>query len=103
MAAEALLRLLYASLDPDPSVRAQGEAGLAAGAQQPGFGLALAQVSTSPDLPYGIKQLAAVVLKKFVKARPGTCAGAVRPRGLSVRVQTPTLPHARVLLSRSVR
>jgi hypothetical protein len=66
---DALLRMLYATLDAEPGMRASGEAGLAASASQPGFGLALAHVAVAPDLPYGIKQLAAVVLKKYVKAR----------------------------------
>jgi len=66
MSAE-LLRLLYAALDADPSVRAEGEKGLAAGALQSGFGLALAQASASPELPYGVKQMAASVFRKFVK------------------------------------
>ena len=66
---DALLRLLYATLDATPGVRQQGEAGLAAAACQPGFGLALAHVAVAQDLPYGIRQLAAVVLKQYVKAR----------------------------------
>lgn len=68
MAEAAVVSLLNASLDADARTREQGEAGLAAFAQQPGYGLALAQVATSAELPGGTKQLAAVVLKKFVKA-----------------------------------
>ena len=66
---EALLQMLYATLDATPGVREQGEAGLAAAASAPGFGLALAHVATAADLPYGVKQLAAVVLKQYVKVR----------------------------------
>ena len=66
---DSLLRMLYATLDATPGVRQQGEAGLAAAACQPGFGLALAHVAVSQELPYGIKQLAAVVLKQYVKVR----------------------------------
>ena len=71
MATEQLVQLLYATLDANPGVRAQGEAGLAAGATQPGFGLALAQVCTSHEHPYGVRQLAGLVLRKYVKVRPG--------------------------------
>jgi hypothetical protein len=71
MATEQLVQLLYATLDANPGVRAQGESGLVAGAAQPGFGLALARVSTSPEYPYGVRQLAGLVLRKYVKVRPG--------------------------------
>jgi hypothetical protein len=69
MATEQLVQLLYATLDANPGVRAQGESGLVAGAAQPGFGLALARVSTSPEYPYGVRQLAGLVLRKYVKVR----------------------------------
>ena len=77
---DALLRLLYATLDATPGVRQQGEAGLAAAACQPGYGLALAHVAVAQDLPYGIKQLAAVVLKQYVKVshRRGPFRGFAR-------------------------
>ena len=76
-----LAQLLYATLDANPSVRAQGEAGLASGAMQPGFGLALAQVCTSPEYAYGIRQLAGLVLRKYVKVRRrvGRVAGSPLP------------------------
>ena len=86
MATEQLVQLLYATLDANPGVRVQGESGLAAGAAQPGFGLALARVSTSPEYPYGVRQLAGLVLRKYVKVRPrvasrhsGCCLSAVLP------------------------
>ena len=74
---DALLRMLYATLDATPGVRQQGEAGLKAAACQPGFGLALAHVAVSQDLPYGIKQLGAVVLKQYVKVREPAAAALV--------------------------
>ena len=80
---DALLRLLYSTLDATPGVRQQGEAGLAQAACQPGFGLALAHVAVAQDLPYGIKQLAAVVLKQYVKARRR------RFRGFGVGLRAP--------------
>ena len=85
---DALLRLLYATLDATPGVRQQGEAGLAAAACQPGFGLALAHVAVAQDLPYGIKQLAAVVLKQYVKVRRRVEAF----RGLRVRLRRALAP-----------
>jgi len=68
-AMQHVVGLLHACMESHPSLRAQGEAGLAALSAQPGFGLALAHVSTAPELPDGTKQLAAVVLKKFVRVR----------------------------------
>jgi hypothetical protein len=62
-----IVDLLHACLSADPATRAVGEKGLEAGALQPGFGLLLTRVSTAPELHTGTKQLAAVVLKKFVR------------------------------------
>jgi hypothetical protein len=70
MATEHLVQLLTATLDAAPGVRAAGEAGLAQGALQPGFGLALATVSTATDVPVGVRQLAGLVLRKYVKVCP---------------------------------
>jgi len=61
--------LLYATLDPAPEKRQAAEAGLAAGALQQGYALALTQAMLAPDLPPGLKQAAALALKLFVKVR----------------------------------
>ena len=83
MAEAQVISLLGACLDADSRVRQQGEAGLASYALQPGYGLALAQVAISAELPGGTKQLAAVVLKKFVKAgarsEPRLRSSSLRP------------------------
>ncbi|KAK9806782.1 hypothetical protein WJX72_002643 [[Myrmecia] bisecta] len=56
-----------AVLDPDPQARHAGEAKLQDASSQSGFGLALVNVTLRQEVPYGLRQLAAVVLKKFVK------------------------------------
>ncbi|KAL4441799.1 hypothetical protein ABPG77_003715 [Micractinium sp. CCAP 211/92] len=70
-----LLQLLQASLSPDAATRQQGEAALEAAAAAPGFGAALVAVLLSGpgagpggvDVPFGLRQLAATVLKKLVR------------------------------------
>ncbi|KAL4434017.1 hypothetical protein ABPG75_000458 [Micractinium tetrahymenae] len=70
-----LLQLLQASLSPDAAIRQQGEAALEAAAAAPGFGAALVAVLLSgpgagpggSDVPFGLRQLAATVLKKLVR------------------------------------
>lgn len=59
---------------PDATTRQQGEAALEAAAAAPGFGAALVAVllsgpGTRPggDVPFGLRQLAATVLKKLVR------------------------------------
>ncbi|EEH57214.1 uncharacterized protein MICPUCDRAFT_486, partial [Micromonas pusilla CCMP1545] len=58
---------LVASMSSDASARQTAEAQLTQGGTQPGFGVGLARVSLNQALPYGTRQLAAVVLKKYVK------------------------------------
>lgn len=98
---QELTSVLLATLNPSPVVRQAAELGLADGSSKPGarrpperargappsalhvpythlptllppgFGLALAKLALSKDAHIGIKQLAAVTLKNFIKARWG--------------------------------
>uniref|UniRef100_A0A7N0ULB8 Importin N-terminal domain-containing protein n=1 Tax=Kalanchoe fedtschenkoi TaxID=63787 RepID=A0A7N0ULB8_KALFE len=62
-----LLNCLSASLDPKHEVRTFAEASLSQAELQPGFGAALAKVAANRELPFGLRQLASVLLKQFVK------------------------------------
>ncbi|KAI3434732.1 hypothetical protein D9Q98_002793 [Chlorella vulgaris] len=64
-----LLQLLQASLSSDASTRGQAEAALAAASTSPGFGTALVAVllAAGGEVPPGLRQLAATVLKKLVR------------------------------------
>ncbi|PSC72945.1 importin-9 isoform X1 [Micractinium conductrix] len=64
-----LLQLLQASLSADAGTRQQAEAALAGAAASPGFGSALVAVllSAGGEVPFGLRQLAATVLKKLVR------------------------------------
>ncbi|PRW57646.1 importin-9 isoform X1 [Chlorella sorokiniana] len=64
-----LLALLDASLSPDAARRQAAEAALDQAAAAPGFGLALVAVllAAGGELPLGLRQLAATVLKKLVR------------------------------------
>jgi len=64
---DEIARVLVASMSSDASARQTAEAQLTQGGTQPGFGVGLARVSLNQALPYGTRQLAAVVLKKYVK------------------------------------
>eukprot|EP00887_Chlorella_sp_A99_P007628 scaffold20.g7628.t1 len=62
-----LLQILQATLQPDATTRQAAEAALEAGTRQPGFASALLNVVLASELPSGLRQLAAVVLKKTVR------------------------------------
>ncbi|KAF7827891.1 importin-9 [Senna tora] len=62
-----LLNCLSATLDPNPEVRCFAEASLNQASLQPGFGSALSKVAANKELAVGLRQLAAVLLKQFVK------------------------------------
>ncbi|KAK9276415.1 hypothetical protein L1049_005948 [Liquidambar formosana] len=62
-----LLNCLSATLDPNHEVRSFAEASLHQASLQPGFGGALSKVAANRELPLGLRQLAAVLLKQFVK------------------------------------
>lgn len=64
---QQLYQCLLATLDPSAETRRAAEAALEAGARQPGFGTTLLQIVLLRDAPGGVRQLAAVVLKKYVK------------------------------------
>ncbi|KFK44558.1 hypothetical protein AALP_AA1G272600 [Arabis alpina] len=62
-----LLSCLSASLDPNQSVRSFAETSLNQASLQPGFGSALCRVAANKELALGLRQLAAVLLKQFIK------------------------------------
>lgn len=66
---QQLLALLEASLSPDAGRRQAAEAALNQAAAAPGFGLALVAVllAAGGEVPLGLRQLAATVLKKLVR------------------------------------
>ncbi|TYH96502.1 hypothetical protein ES332_A12G181700v1 [Gossypium tomentosum] len=62
-----LMNCLSASLDPNQEVRSFAEASLDQASLQPGFGRGLSQVAANRDLPFGLRQLAALILKQFIR------------------------------------
>lgn len=62
-----LINCLSATLDTDHQIRSFAEASLSQASLQPGFGSALAKVAANRDIPLGLRQLAAVLLKQFIK------------------------------------
>ncbi|XP_010262045.1 PREDICTED: importin-9 isoform X2 [Nelumbo nucifera] len=62
-----LLNCLTATLDTNQEVRSFAEASLNQASLQPGFGGALSKVAVNKELPLGLRQLAAVLLKQFIK------------------------------------
>ena len=62
-----LAACLLATLDPRDDTRRAAEAALEAGGKQPGFAVALISIVVQPGLDAGLRQLAAVVLKKHIK------------------------------------
>lgn len=68
-AVQQLLGMLQSSLSPDAATRQAAEAALDAAAAAPGFGAALVAVllTTTGEVPLGLRQLAATVLKKLVR------------------------------------
>lgn len=62
-----LIDCLNATLDTNQQVRSFAEASLAQASLQHGFGSALAKVAANREFPMGLRQLAAVLLKQFIK------------------------------------
>ncbi|XP_073314450.1 uncharacterized protein [Primulina huaijiensis] len=62
-----LINCLNASLDPDHQVRTFAETSLQQASSQSGFGVALASVAANRKLSFGLRQLAAVLLKQYIK------------------------------------
>lgn len=62
-----LLNCLSATLDVNPGTRKAAEDALETASTQPGYGIALAKLILDKALPLGLRQLAAVVLKQYVK------------------------------------
>ncbi|XP_065880084.1 uncharacterized protein [Euphorbia lathyris] len=62
-----LLNCLNATLDPNLEVRSFAEASLHQASLQPGFGAALSKVAANREISLGLRQLAAVLLKQFIK------------------------------------
>lgn len=62
-----LVSCLNATLDINQEVRSFAEASLNQASLQPGFGGALSKVAANKEVPLGLRQLAAVLLKQFVK------------------------------------
>ena len=64
---DQIAQALLASMSADETTRANAEAQLTQGGTRLGFGLALTRVALNQQTPYGTRQLAAVVLKKYIK------------------------------------
>ncbi|XP_038707498.1 importin-9 [Tripterygium wilfordii] len=62
-----LLNCLSATLDANQEVRSFAEASLHQASLQPGFGGALSKVAANREISLGLRQLAAVLLKHFIK------------------------------------
>lgn len=62
-----LLNCLNATLDINQEIRSSAEDSLKRASAQPGFGVALAKITVNRGLPLGLRQLAAVLLKQYVK------------------------------------
>ena len=64
---DQIAQALLASMSADETTRVNAETQLTQGGTQLGFGLALTRVALNQQTPYGTRQLAAVVLKKYIK------------------------------------
>ncbi|CAN4124710.1 unnamed protein product [Withania somnifera] len=64
---EWLINCLNATLDPNQQVRSFAETSLQQATLQPGFGSSLCKIAAKRELPLGLRQLAAVILKQFIK------------------------------------
>lgn len=62
-----LLDVLSAAQSPNCDDRTAAEQHLAAAGKQPGFGLALVRVAVNQDVPADCRQVAALLLKNFLK------------------------------------
>eukprot|EP01114_Cavostelium_apophysatum_P021316 TRINITY_DN7402_c0_g1_i1.p1 TRINITY_DN7402_c0_g1~~TRINITY_DN7402_c0_g1_i1.p1 ORF type:complete len:1045 (+),score=264.94 TRINITY_DN7402_c0_g1_i1:38-3136(+) len=64
---QQLLQLLQGVVDPSNDIRTQAERQLETYSNQPGYGLALTQITLDEQKPQVLRQVASVVLKKYVK------------------------------------
>ncbi|XP_019704252.1 uncharacterized protein [Elaeis guineensis] len=62
-----LIDCLTATLDTNREVRSFAEASLQQASLQSGFGAALAKITVNKEIAFGLRQLAAVLLKQFIK------------------------------------
>lgn len=62
-----LVQCLQGTLDATPAVRVSAETAIKQASNQVGFGPALVKIVLRFDVPYGLRQLGAVILKKYVK------------------------------------
>ncbi|URD91572.1 hypothetical protein MUK42_00986 [Musa troglodytarum] len=62
-----LLDCLSATLDTSRDIRSFAEASLQQASSQPGFGAALSKIVVNNEISFGLRQLAAVLLKQFIK------------------------------------
>ncbi|XP_064954895.1 uncharacterized protein LOC135582900 isoform X1 [Musa acuminata AAA Group] len=62
-----LLDCLSATLDTSRDIRSFAEASLQQASSQPGFGAALSKIMVNKEISFGLRQLAAVLLKQFIK------------------------------------
>ncbi|CAO2036232.1 unnamed protein product [Urochloa humidicola] len=62
-----LVECLTATLDTARDVRAYAEESLRQASLLPGYGAALTKVTINKEIPFGLRQLAAVLLKQFIK------------------------------------
>eukprot|EP00899_Mesostigma_viride_P014625 jgi/Mesvir1/23163/Mv22638-RA.1 len=74
-----ILQLLQGILNADPVTRKFAEDQLIQGSLQPGYGVSLVKVFLNQAIPEGIRQLAAVVLKQYVKEHWQEEADGFRP------------------------
>ena len=81
-----LLDLLSAAQSPDSVYRTAAERQLGDAEKQPGFGLALVRVAVNPKLPVNSRQVAALVLKKFLKNHWTSESESFEVRSLHARI-----------------
>ncbi|KAJ8637202.1 hypothetical protein MRB53_011469 [Persea americana] len=62
-----MLDCLTSTLNTNQDVRSFAEASLQQASLQPGFGVALSKIVVNKEFPVGLRQLAAVLLKQFIK------------------------------------
>lgn len=64
---QKLLQCLVCLLDADPQIRNSAETHLKDASKYEGFGVLLAKATGAPELHFGVRQLAGVLLKQYVK------------------------------------
>lgn len=67
MVNQELVSCLEATLNPDATIRHHAEYMLQQGSKQEGFAMGLLSISQAAQLPLGIRQLAAVLLRQHIK------------------------------------